>query len=318
MTVFLLTIITVYGGAHVYAFFRARSAFGFGTVPGVLLALFMALMVAAPFVIRALELHEYERTARVFAYIAYLWMAALFLFFCSSLTIDLVNLGARAVRWIARADLPLFPLPARTSFLISLGLALAICIYGYVEANNIRTQPLRIETAKLPAGIDKLTIVQMSDVHLGLIIRCDRLEKMLEVVKAANPDILVVTGDLVDAQINHLTGLADLLRGVNPRYGKFAITGNHEYYAGLEKALNFTRNAGFTVLRNEAIKAGPIMIAGVDDRTALQLKLARPVSERELLAALPRDKFILFLKHQPRIDRSTIGLFDLQLSGHTH
>jgi predicted MPP superfamily phosphohydrolase len=141
---------------------------------------------------------------------------------------------------------------------------------------------------------------------------------MLESVKAAKPDIFIVTGDLVDAQINHLTGLAELLRTVNARFGKYAITGNHEYYAGLNKALAFTRSAGFTVLRNEAMKAGPIMIAGVDDRTGVQLKLARPASEQELLANLPRDMFILFLKHQPRIDQATLGLFDLQLSGHTH
>ena len=318
MTVFLLTIITVYGGAHVYAFFRARGAFGFGAGPGLVLALFMALMVAAPFVIRTLELHEFERTARVLAYGAYLWMAALFLFFCISLSIDLLNLAARAVRWAAAVDPAPLPIAGRTSFLISVGLALAICVYGYYEAGNIRPQFLRIETAKLPPGTDRLTVVQMSDVHLGLIIRCDRLEKMLKVVKAAKPDIFIVTGDLVDAQINHLTGLADLLRGVNPRYGKFAITGNHEYYAGLGKALAFTRNAGFTVLRNEAAKAGPIMIAGVDDRTGVQMKRAKPASEQALLAGLPKDKFALFLKHQPRIDPATIGLFDLQLSGHTH
>jgi predicted MPP superfamily phosphohydrolase len=318
MTVFLLTIITVYGGAHAYAFFRARSAFSFGAVTGSALALFLLLMVAAPFLIRALELHEYERTARLLAFIAYLWMAALFLFFCISLSLDLINLVARMVHWAVRVVPGPFPLAGRTAFLISAGLALAICIYGYFEASNVRQEVLRIETAKLPAEIGKLTIVQMSDVHLGLIIRCDRLEKMLEVVKAAKPDIFIVTGDLVDAQINHLTGLADLLREVNPPYGKYAITGNHEYYAGLGKALDFTRNAGFTVLRNVAVKAGPIMIAGVDDRTGVQLKQGKPVSELALLGGLPRDTFRLFLKHQPRIDPVTIGLFDLQLSGHTH
>jgi predicted MPP superfamily phosphohydrolase len=245
-------------------------------------------------------------------------MAALFLFVCGSLVFDLINLITRAVAWIAGGHYGMVLLPPKASFLISAVLALAACVFGYHEAKTIRVEQLRIETAKLPAGIDKLTIVQISDVHLGLINRRDRLGKMLELVKAAKPDIFVVTGDLVDAQINHLTGLAELLREVSPQFGNYAITGNHEYYAGLSKALAFTRNAGFRVLRNEAVKAGPIMIAGVDDRTGVQLKLARQASERDLLADLPRDRFILFLKHQPRIDRATIGLFDLQLSGHTH
>jgi predicted MPP superfamily phosphohydrolase len=141
---------------------------------------------------------------------------------------------------------------------------------------------------------------------------------MLDAVKAARPDIFISTGDLVDAQINHLTGLADLLRGVKTTYGNYAITGNHEYYAGLDKALDFTREAGFRLLHNEAVIVGPITLVGVDDRTAVQMNLEKPVREKVILAQLPRDRFTLFLKHQPRIDRSTVGLFDLQISGHTH
>jgi hypothetical protein len=141
---------------------------------------------------------------------------------------------------------------------------------------------------------------------------------MLRMVRDANPDIFVVTGDLVDAQINHLPGLADMLREVTVKYGKFAIMGNHEYYAGPEKSRAFIQEAGLTLLRDEAVTAGPITIVGVDDRTAVQLHVGHPASENKLLSGLPRDKFILFLKHQPRIDPNTIGLFDLQLSGHTH
>jgi predicted MPP superfamily phosphohydrolase len=114
-------------------------------------------------------------------------------------------------------------------------------VYGYFEAGNIRTERLRIETAKLPAGIERLTIVQISDVHLGLIVRCKRMEKILDIVRAEKPDIFISTGDLVDAQINHLPGLVELLSKIEAREGKFAITGNHEYYAGLDKALAFTR-----------------------------------------------------------------------------
>jgi len=127
-----------------------------------------------------------------------------------------------------------------------------------------------------------------------------------------------VTGDVVDAQINHLTGLADMLHEVKAKYGKYAIMGNHEYYAGPDKSIAFIKESGLTLLRDEVVTAGPITIVGVDDRTVMQLKLGHPSPEKELLNRLPRDKFILFLKHQPRIDPNTIGLFDLQLSGHTH
>ena len=137
-------------------------------------------------------------------------------------------------------------------------------------------------------------------------------------VKMENPDIFISTGDLVDAQIDHLDGLTELLQEIQPRLGKFAITGNHEYYAGLRQALDFTQRAGFQLLRGKGITIeGALNIAGVDDPTGLYYG-EENVSERGLLAGLPRDKFTILLKHRPVIDKESIGLFDLQISGHTH
>ena len=318
MTLFVFFILAVYGGMHVYLFLRARSVFGFGPTVGSALAACMLLMVFSIFLIRTLELYDYESAARALSYIAYFWMAAAFLVFSGSLFLDFVGFITRVVGGVLRSDVSAFLIPRHLGFFICLGLSAAICAYGYFEARDIRTERIRIETEKLPKGTDRLVIAQISDVHLGLIIRDERLGKMLDIVKAAKPDIFISTGDLVDAQINHLVGLAEQLRGIKTTYGNYAITGNHEYFAGVMKALAFTRDAGFTIIRNEAMSVGPITIAGVDDRTAIQLGLGKAVSEHELLAKLPRDRFILFLKHQPRIDPATIGLFDLQLSGHTH
>jgi predicted MPP superfamily phosphohydrolase len=278
----------------------------------------MGAMVFMPFLVRVFERHELEFAARTAAYIGYLWMAVLFLFFCGSLALDLFNLAGRIAGWAMRGDFSLPLIPPKLSWLISSCLALVISVYGYFEAGNVRTERLRIETAKLPAGIERLTIVQISDVHLGLIVRCTRMEKILDIVRAEKPDIFISTGDLVDAQINHLPGLVELLSKIEARHGKFAITGNHEYYAGLDKALAFTRDCGFTLLRGSAVSSGVINIAGVNDPAGAQLKLEKPVSEKTLLSKLPRGKFTLLLKHQPRLDRDALGFFDLQLSGHTH
>jgi predicted MPP superfamily phosphohydrolase len=210
-------------------------------------------------------------------------------------------------------------IPPRFSFALSLSLSALICTYGYFDAQNIRTERLVFETDRLPPGTDKVTIAQISDVHLGLIVRCDRLVAMLEAVKAAKPDIFIVTGDLVDAQINHLPGLRELLQEVPAQYGKFAITGNHEYYAGIDTALEFIRHSGLTVLRGESRDLGVIQIAGVDDRAAIQTNSGTPAPDRVALARTDRTKkFVLFLKHQPHPDPDAIGMYDLMLSGHTH
>jgi predicted MPP superfamily phosphohydrolase len=176
-----------------------------------------------------------------------------------------------------------------------------------------------ITSSKIPREVGKLTIVQISDVHLGLIVRHDRLARILDIVKAAAPDILVSTGDLVDGQINRMTGLAEQMQDVRPRFGKYAVTGNHEIYAGLTQSLGFIERAGFKVLRGEDIVAGGVInIAGVDDPAISRVTHTEPVAEQTLLSGLSAKSFTLLLKHRPVVEKESLGRFDLQLSGHVH
>jgi hypothetical protein len=110
-----------------------------------------------------------------------------------------------------------------------------------------------------------------------------------------------------------------LLQEINPRYGKFAVTGNHEFFAGLGHVLDFMRGAGFVVLRGEGVNvAGMINIAGVDDPAGARYGLSSGISEHGMLSKLSGKHFTLLLKHQPVVNGAVSGLFDLQLSGHTH
>jgi len=150
-------------------------------------------------------------------------------------------------------------------------------------------------------------------------VRRERLERVVAQISAASPDILVSTGDLVDGEINRLTGLAELLTDIKPRYGKYAVIGNHEAYAGLRKALTFTEKAGFRVLRGEsAVAGGLVNIAGVDDPVIRRISNEAPASEKRLFETLDRGRFTLLLKHRPAVEKESLGLFDLQLSGHVH
>jgi len=146
-----------------------------------------------------------------------------------------------------------------------------------------------------------------------------RLKRIVEEVKKTEPDILVSTGDLVDSASHDIGHFVEPLKGIQAKYGKFAVTGNHEFYTGLDQALKFTKDLGFTILRGEGVTVeGIINIAGVDDPTAKRFDRIQGKSEQELLANLPSDKFTLLLKHMPIINKKAIDYFDLQLSGHTH
>jgi predicted MPP superfamily phosphohydrolase len=316
---FLLIFLTIYSGLHLYGFLKARIAFSLGVPTGVPLAIFMGIMVFAPIIVHQLQRLGFESTARFFAHIGYIWMGILFLFFSASLVCDIYRLVMYFSGLILQRDLSTISLSPQQLFSISILLSLIIAGYGFFEANNIRTEYVTIRTPKIPAHIGRLKIVQVSDIHIGLIVGEGRLKRILKQVQSADPDILVSTGDLVDGEIDNLPGLAAMLRQITPRFGKFAITGNHEFYAGLDRALDFTEKAGFTVLRGQGLTAsGLVNIAGVDDPAGQSQGLHKGVAEEELLSRLPREKFTILLKHRPQVDKNAVGLFDLQLSGHVH
>ena len=319
MILFLLIFLLVYGGLHLYMFLKAKTAFAFGTKTSISLLLFMAIMVFAPILVRLFEKPGFEHVARLIAYIGYTWMGILFLFFSISILIDFCRLLVYLAGFVAQKDFSNLTSIAPYHFLIPFLLSIFITTYGYFEAKDIRIERMTIKTSKIPEEISRLKIVQVSDIHLGVIVGEEKLKKILELVKKEEPDVLVSTGDLVDGEMCNLTELVGLLKDIKSRYGKFAITGNHEFYAGLDRALAFTEDAGFTILRAEGITvAGFLNIAGVDDPAGKPFGLFKDISEKELLSKLPQENFTLLLKHRPIVDETSLGYFDLQLSGHAH
>ncbi len=320
MSWFLLTFFAIYGSAHAYALLKARWALSLGTKATAALALPLALLTAGPVLVYWIARLGTEGAARAAAWIAYPWMGLLFLFTCANLSIDAVNLGARTARRLAGSDpAPLLPY-GRGVFLGAVALVLLAGAWSVMEARSLGVERVRIVTKKLPPSVERVRVAQISDIHFGLIVRHRVARRIAEVLRRENPDLIVSTGDLVDAQINHLEGLAEILAQLSPPRGKYAVTGNHEFYAGLGQALDFTRRAGFTVLRGEAAPAGPgILVAGVDDPAGGYFSPdAKDAEERILPEAGGAGPFTILLKHRPRLSPAADGRFDLQLSGHTH
>lgn len=319
MPIFLITFFLIYASTHLYFLIRVKNAFVLGPIAVTLLSLFLLFMLFAPVLAWEAERKGVDALARLLAYTGYLWMALLFFFFTFSIFMDVCHISLKLYGRLFGKGLAAFALSAKARFVIPAAYAILAACYGWREAADIRTERIVIRTSKLPAGLKKLRIVQISDVHIGLMVRGERLKRILAAVAAAQPDILVSTGDLLDGQADGLGDAVGLLADIRAAYGKFAVTGNHEYYAGLPQAISFTEKAGFRVLRGEGAEvAGLINIAGVDDSAGRSMGLSREVSEKRLLSGLPRGRFTLLLKHRPAVDEEAAGLFDLQLSGHVH
>jgi len=316
MTLFLTIYLLVYGGAHGYLFFKLVRAFSLTAPWRWALGVFLAVMVLLPVAVRILERMGQERAACLAAWAGYLWMGALFFSFCLFLVFDFWNLAARVGSTVLGDGWPARGIGARPAALLALGGAFLLSVYGAWEATRFRVERIVLTSPKVS---EPLRIVQISDVHVGFIVGTDCVGQIVAAVEAARPDLVVSTGDLVDGQIDSMAGPLQRLRELRPRHGKYAVTGNHEFYAGIKQALAFTEGSGFTVLRGEGRTVGGILnLAGVDDPTGISAGLAPAISEREAFAGLDERLFTILLRHRPEVRSETAGLFDLQLSGHTH
>jgi len=311
MILFLLTFLALYGGINFYFFFRVQSILHFSGVFQVLFLVFIVLMILAPVLVRVIESFHWEQTARVVAYVGYVWMAFVFMFFFLSISLELIRVIHKLM--VPSAGTTLLK---TLTFGVSSFLAVVLVVYGYVDAQCIRVKHLEVATDKsLPAG-EKIRIVQISDVHVGIIIGEKRLTPLLDKIREAHPDILICSGDLLDGELDNIMKNSRLFASLSPRYGKFAILGNHEYYAGIDRSLEFIKAAGFELLRDDMAQAAGITIFGADDITGR--RFAGPDKRDGFKKALAekRDGFVLLLKHQPQVDKD--ANFDLMLSGHTH
>ena len=194
-----------------------------------------------------------------------------------------------------------------------------LCVWGVFEAGDIRLETLVVRTRRLPAGSKPVRVVQLSDLHLGAQMGQGRLAAILDRVREARPDLLVFTGDFVDGAGPHVDRLVRQVAELDAPLGKFAVTGNHEFYLGLPLAEQFLRDGGFRLLRGESVKvAEHLVVAGVDDIAGQWLGAAASTDEDVALPGGLYPRFTILLKHQPLINHSVLGRFDLQLSGHTH
>ncbi|HSR36091.1 MAG TPA: metallophosphoesterase [Desulfurivibrionaceae bacterium] len=312
MLLFLAAFFLIYGGMHWYGYRKIMAAVAIEPRARRLIGLAMGVFAAAPVLVRIAERTGLNGIATVLAWLGYGWMGFFFLFVVVAGLLDLLWHGGRMVSRRA-------PRAAAGPFWLAWPVALLLCGYGWHEAHDLRLVRLVVPSSKLPAGAETLRIVQLSDVHLGLMVGPARLARILALVREARPDLLLVTGDLVDGQADGLAGLDARLREIPARFGKYAVTGNHEYYVGIDHSRAFMQAAGLTVLQGESVAVGEHWaVAGVDDPVGSTTGRTRPGQEERLASASERKRFTILLKHRPEVAPGAAGVFDLQLSGHVH
>jgi predicted MPP superfamily phosphohydrolase len=233
------------------------------------------------------------------------------------LFMDLASLAALLFDRLAGTSIKPGFFHPRKSVPAALLLTFVLLLYSYYEAWNVRRVDLVIETSKLPEEIDRLRVAHLTDIHFGGLYTLARFQRVMDIVREAEPDILVLTGDIVDGDMSYWDDEIKLLTSHGAKYGAYAVTGNHEYYVGIEQTVEFMRRARVVLLRDDRVDVAGITILGLDDPAGR----GRGMWGAETLPSgfyFPEDKFVLFLKHRPQVIEGAEDKVDLQLSGHTH
>lgn len=244
------------------------------------------------------------------------WLGFLFILF-------IVLVGRDAALWVAGLTIGEFD-PARRAFLTqSATMTAGVVASGlaslgmYKALRTLEIKPVKVRLARLPASMRGFRLVQISDIHVGPTIGREFVAEITARINQLDPDLVAITGDLVDGTVEELAAHVEPLREIRARHGVYFVPGNHEYYSGLHAWLQHLESLGIRVLRNQRASIGGegadgFDLVGLDDETG------RPDIEKAIQGRNPEREMIV-LAHQPRTIRySARHGAGLQISGHTH
>lgn len=311
--IFFLSIASaLYAGLHFYLYNRISSGFAFGPL-GLLTLKIVIILGAVSFYLE-------EMLARKPGYLAFtkpliwfgsVWLGVIGIAVSIFLIRDLLLILFRGQQFRQVSDI------------VSLIFTVMLCVFCYWNVSRgFSIKTIELKTPKLPANLDGFTIVQITDIHIHLGTPPQWVDRMVDVTNSLKPDLIVMTGDLIDASICDNSALCDSLSKLKAKYGVLAITGNHDFYSGLETFMSIAADTHMKVLRNENTTiAGAIQVAGVDDPEAKSFH----EGDRNISKALeyPREidhsKPLILLSHRPDVFKEAAAKgVDVMLSGHTH
>ena len=330
LTIVLSVLALLYGYTGWRLIPALRLAGPWSAVAWVAVALLFTLPIASMLLRHAGALAGLSKTVTWVGYVG-LGFFCLAFFLCLARDLGLLCWRVLAA-WQHQAGTAVTPTDlARREFLVSLSgagvllLSAACTGYGwYAARHRLRTFRVDVPLAGLPPAFDGFRIVQITDLHAGMTIGHDLVARVAAAANALGPDLIAVTGDLVDGDVADLRPVVAPLAQLGAPHGVFFCPGNHEYYNGNPGAwFDEFRGMGFEVLLNEhrIIERGGarLVVGGVTDHSAGEMIPGQASSPAAAFAGAPAGLIRLLLAHQPRsIEAAAQVGCDLQLSGHTH
>ena len=227
-------------------------------------------------------------------------------------------LGAAGLCWLSYGLLRLFGLSVNRPVLadVVFGVAMAVSVYGLVNAGLLRVKRLSVQLPNLPESWQGRTAALVSDLHLGDVRNVGFARRIVARIRQLRPDAVLIAGDLYDGVAADYGRLAQPFAALEAPLGAYYVTGNHEEFSDRTKYLRAVSGAGVRVLNNEKVLIDGLQVVGVHYREAVGDERLRSVLRA---AAIDRDRPSILLTHAPdHLRPAEEEGISLQLSGHTH
>ncbi|HTY64517.1 MAG TPA: metallophosphoesterase [Acidobacteriota bacterium] len=271
---------------------------------------------------RLMESYLPSALSHLFVWMGSFWIAAMIYFLIAVVCCDSLR--------IVNHFLPFFPSAITRNYTQAkyitaacvTGLVGLVLLAGHINSLMPRIRNLDLSIAKQAGTMKCLNIVAVSDIHLGTIVGRSRIDQIVERINRLNPDVVLLVGDIVDEDLAPVIrqNLGESLRNIKAPLGIFAVTGNHEYIGGVERACKYLTEHNIVMLRDRSIKVNDAFyLVGREDRMIGRrtdhLRKALP----ELMATVDKKYPVILMDHQPfGLNDAVAAGVDLQISGHTH
>lgn len=250
----------------------------------------------------------------------FVWMGSAFYFLLAMAGFDIARLIAGSLIEDPERRKMLLDGAVKVAGVAALGASGAALRSGLGE---VEVKEVGVKLSRLPKELDGMTIIQLTDVHVGQrMIDTRFIERIVERVNSQKADAVVITGDLVDGSVDKLGDTVALLAKLQSRFGTYFVTGNHEYYSGARDWVAFLKKHGIKTLQNERVSLGDqvsIDLAGINDVSAARMTGVKDLGVAAATAGRDPEREMILLAHQPKaITEAAKYGAGLQISGHTH
>lgn len=315
-------VLLILGGWHLYLHARLVAAPALPAPWGELGAWLVIAGLVSLFAVPLAERAMHPPWSRVVGWPGSVWLGFAFVSLVLVGLGDLVLLAIGPSGVLSDAPGPEALSWVRARAAITVVLAVSAVIVGMRSAFSPRIQKVTVALPRWPEALDGFRIAQITDIHIGPILGRKFAADLTRRVNALEPDLVVITGDLVDGTVAQVGEEVEPFGELKARHGVAFVTGNHDFYSRADPWCERVRSLGIEVLRNEHrvidTGAGSLVLAGVDDHRGDPLRGGREDIEAAL-AGVPENLPVVLLAHDPTTFKkaSSAGI-DLQISGHTH